>query len=443
MTDREPFGEIGDKSSGANIFTDTDFSQSEDIVIIVENSPKFYITDISPSRYLKFIQLMEEFVKERLKIDYRDRCYLIILNDNIFEPFNDFENFSHALIDKINQAFENPRCNINGIWEKSFMSSFQKGIQKCIASFKKIRNKTLRMIIITNELPSVSERFYSQVKQVIERTAQRLDIIIDILFITGSKSIKVLDFENPYKLISDMTGGKYFQIKNSLDFEESFKEIKKKKKILRKIYLGEREYSQEKKFLEIIASDLEKITEFLEDSELKCQICFKKECSCEIIDTYDHLRRCPNCKKILHLCCSGRWAEQQNQKSNFIGYPNVFRCPYCFFLLKVPQEFVNFEVILNQLQEKWLKARAKEEKEKRELEQKEKEIQAFLNEFENKQTERQRIFEWLTEMLPSKSRLDIERIVEDIEILPNRDEKISFIDYLKFKENIDDDSYPI
>jgi len=432
-------------SSSTNIFEQDDFSQSEDLVLIIEHSAAFFLEDIAPNRFEIFIDLMKKFIENRNKIDYRDRYFLIHFNNGVFTPKEDFENFSQTLITDLRKNFDKTESvgylDVQN-WADSFIKSLQKGIQKCISTFKAIRNKTLRIIFFLNQLPSVSASFNTKIEQVIERTAQKLDIIIDLVHIIGTKSISIFDSTDLYKNIARMTGGKYFQIKNSTEFREVIEVISKKKKVLLKQYISTREYTEEKQFLEIIASDMEKITDIIDDTELKCQICFQKGCSCDIIDDYQHIRRCPNCKKVLHLCCSGKWAEQQNSKSNFIGFPNVFRCPFCFYLLKVPREFVNFDLILSKLQEKWLKQKETEEREKKEEEKKEQVVQEFVEEFKQQQTERESVIQWLSEKIPSKTPREIQRIADDIEMLPNREEKISFINYLKYKEKIKDDSLP-
>ncbi len=433
-------------SSSTNIFSEQDFAQSEDIILVIENTPAFYNMDIPPDRFSVFINFLKQFIDDRIKIDYRDRYFLYIFSQDVTSSMLDFENFSQTLITHIHQGFESSKSQINideKTWSLSFINALQKAIQKCIASFKAIRNKTLRILIFVNELPSLPATFNTQVQQVIERTAQRLDIIIDVVHIIGSKSISIFDSTELYKMIGNMTGGNYYQIKNNNDFNEIFKEITPKKKILLKQYVSAREYTQEKQFLEVIASDMERITDLMTDTDLKCQICFQKRCTCEIVDDYQHIRRCPNCNKVLHMCCSGKWAEQQNSKSNFIGFPNVFRCPYCFYLLKVPREFVNFDSILYQLQEKWLKQKETEERERKEQEKKEKEVHEFVEVFKQQQSERENIIQWLTVKLPQKTPREINRIADDLEILPNREEKVNFLNYLKFKEKIKDDTLPI
>lgn len=427
---------------------DNDFSQSEDIVIILENSEKFQLNDIDPSRYSIFQELINNFVKERTEIDFRDRYSIVVFGKSGSKELEDFKTLSFTLLDDINTLFQKTSSFKKNIdlnnWSSRFIKSLQISIQKCISVFKKVRNKTLRIIYISNIIPSLPESIRSKIEAIIRKTAHRLEIIMDMLIISGKEPVKIFEYENIFKQIADLTGGSYFLIKNKRQFQEAFESITKKKKVLLQSYLGNEEYKESKKFLEVIASDLDRITQLLSDADLKCQICFKKKCDCDdLLDVYDHLRKCPSCGKVLHLCCAGRWAEQQNAKSDSIGFPNVFRCPFCYYLLKVPRKYVNFDRIMSQLQDKWMKKQQKEQLKQKERQQKDSAIQDYISHVKEKQSDKEKIIDWLKEKLPEKSERKINEMAADIVELKTHEEKVSFLNYLKFKENIDDDSLPI
>ena len=99
-------------------------------------------------------------------------------------------------------------------------------------------------------------------------------------------------------------------------------------------------------------------------------------------------------------------------------------------------------LILFSLQEKWLRQKEKEDEEQRFQVAKQNELMQYVNHMETQQDEKQILIDWLTPRLPEKSSLDIGRIADEIIALPDQEEKESFISYLKFKENIDDDSMP-
>ncbi len=76
---------------------------------------------------------------------------------------------------------------------------------------------------------------------------------------------------------------------------------------------------------ELVPLDITEIQAVSEGkSDLKCNICFQKT-------TPYQLRRCSYCKREMHLACVMKWAEQDQDKEESF----VFRCPFCFHLLKV------------------------------------------------------------------------------------------------------------
>ena len=71
--------------------------------------------------------------------------------------------------------------------------------------------------------------------------------------------------------------------------------------------------------------------------ELKWALCQSAKCmTCETI-FYGCGRFCPNCLKPIHLHCAIKWAEtQQKGKENGDDDYKVLRCPFCYYLLKIP-----------------------------------------------------------------------------------------------------------
>jgi uncharacterized protein YegL len=63
----------------------------------------------------------------------------------------------------------------------------------------------------------------------------------------------------------------------------------------------------------------------------KCIIC--RTASCAVCKTEDCARLCPYCKTYLHLHCALKWSEESKMVE-----ANVFRCPHCLFLLRLPEE---------------------------------------------------------------------------------------------------------
>ncbi|KKM66407.1 hypothetical protein LCGC14_1481460, partial [marine sediment metagenome] len=47
-------------------------------------------------------------------------------------------------------------------------------------------------------------------------------------------------------------------------------------------------------------------------------------------------RFCPSCDRAMHLSCAAMWAKRTEYKEN------VFRCPFCFFLLEISPTVLKF-----------------------------------------------------------------------------------------------------
>ncbi len=418
------------------------FSQSEDIVFLIDFNPNFYKPDILPTRFLKFKEILDDFLERRIQIDPSGRILLIPYNCpklNITHEFN-------PISDPIAQNF----LNISNIMELEnskieflLNDALKLAMQKLIAVFKTIRDRTLRLIIISNEVSKQNPQFYQKILDIINGVGCKLDVIFDIVCFNkdfvGDKSLLGL-----FKTVRDKTNGSLYEIENEKSFTEAFSKIVEKKDVLIQEILGKKMYTEPQEFLEIIASDLLQIDEILDDSELICQICFTKECACQgILDFYTHGRKCPNCGKIMHLCCAGKWAENQNLEHNYIGFPTVLRCPFCFYLLKVPKEFVNFDEILEKLQKKYIESKKKFEERLKSEQIKIGQLESFSEELRKAESEKANISAWLREHLPNRKEREIERISDEIVRLPTYEEKVSFINYLKFSNDIDNDSMPI
>ncbi|MHA1371854.1 MAG: hypothetical protein ACTSRA_19300 [Promethearchaeota archaeon] len=83
-------------------------------------------------------------------------------------------------------------------------------------------------------------------------------------------------------------------------------------------------------------------------SNLKCNICFKKE-SPSGAPFYATGRHCSYCQRTMHLECAAQWAAQDQDSEE----PWIFRCPFCFHLLKVePQvtKLIDLQIVRRNIQ---------------------------------------------------------------------------------------------
>jgi hypothetical protein len=67
----------------------------------------------------------------------------------------------------------------------------------------------------------------------------------------------------------------------------------------------------------------------------KCTICYAESCMVCKSSLNSCIRYCPNCGSAMHLHCASMWSQSQT-RNNDGANPNTFRCPHCFYLLKIP-----------------------------------------------------------------------------------------------------------
>ncbi|MHA1339849.1 MAG: hypothetical protein ACTSRZ_07005 [Promethearchaeota archaeon] len=374
---------------------DKDFVQSEDIIFLIEITKEYFQpddlfirelkkaegpiaqkknmqdTDMSIARGYNILKKFNEIMQDRMKIDPNDRYNIIFYNQEFVVQAvkNEFDltNDPFDLLGKFSEITPAYKPGIPKLVEAISLAS-----QIHLATFRRVGGKTLRIIIITNTgTTNESEKL----KYITIKILKKLGVIVDI-FKFGRGII-----DPALELLAKETGGKIYLVDSAKKFHDYFNEIKMKKMVLLKKYLSDYKYTQNQilgkeplinPFLEKIASNLENIPKNYPKHELKslkCLICFKNKC---IHNQNDHLKLCPNCKKPLHNCCASQWSILMK-----LNNPYVFRCPSCFFLLKIPHDIVDQQKLnsiiakrkqeIEQIRKKQFEKQRKEEELKKEL----------------------------------------------------------------------------
>ncbi len=303
-----------------------DFTQSEDIIVILDTGSSAYMEDLAPNRMAVVASGVNLFADKRLEGDKRDRYFLIEAGNQVIDWFTDFINDPKQLAVKIAALVIRP--SMAGP-EPKLIEAFSKALERHIKTFKTVGNKTLRIIIIGGGNMAQAKE---NIADLARKVAARIGIYVDTIKLGGEYS------PHAFRTLSEITKGTYHMVTTPEELYAAFQALSAKKEVLKPKYVGApQDVPKQKTFLEIIAADL--VPKSAEKTGTKCQICFNSEPQSE-------LRQCPNCKNVLHLPCAGKWAENQN-----LGFPNVFRCPFCFFLLKVPRNYVDFNKFVEKFQE--------------------------------------------------------------------------------------------
>ncbi len=302
----------------------------EDTVIILDASRSMMRTDFEPSRIEVAFEIIKLFIQTKFSLDPKDRISLLIAG----EAPKRLVSFTHDEDQLINSL---EKIEIKG--KSTLHEALSFAIQMLIAEMRKVGGKLFRIFIIsaTNSL-----EFSEDLKKIV-KIAQGLGIFIDTCKFgkinnnnkTTFKQMAMLTdgefgFFNNNKAI--INAGKSFASKKTIKQpNEFYSQVKKDRTpLLNEVALSLRRPSLGE--IQLLMSG--KITE-----NQKCAICYSIKAPLTGADFFSEGRTCPSCERTMHISCAAQWAKKSEFKEN------VFRCPFCFFLLKVPQSALSlFEV---------------------------------------------------------------------------------------------------
>ncbi|MFX1444350.1 MAG: hypothetical protein ACFFHV_13125 [Promethearchaeota archaeon] len=195
------------------------------------------------------------------------------------------------------------------------------GISIIIDIFKKVSEKSFRLIILTDSgTPKIAQLYMPVLETVIDQI-KGMPFFIDII------RIDVEDQEEDTKMmkLAALCNGSINRI-NDIDSLPSLLEILALKRNVSQDDISNRNISTipvvNQQFYINLADD---------PKELKkpetCSICFKKD--------YNAMVECPNCGIVAHKICWAQWAEDSS-----IGIPHIFRCHNCYYLIKMEKKFI-------------------------------------------------------------------------------------------------------
>lgn len=283
-----------------------------------------YRSDIlGKSRVYWALISIKEIIEKKQKIDAQDRYSIIMFSDRTYELESYVWNFAGIF------EFIDENAELVG----KTQLPLDKAVKSIITEKRKIGQKMFRIIIVSDGYihPTVT----NPIK--FAKVAKDLGIICDVLrYGKGTISGNIL------KRITEITGGSYYYVDSEDEYFEVIQKISEKKKIRVSTMLdGTKEETLDAMSTDI-ASTLLKMGDLTDEQkdqvnfdELKCAICHSQQCLTCDTGFYGCGRFCPSCLKPIHLHCALKWAEQQNH-SNGLEEFKVLRCPFCYYLLKIP-----------------------------------------------------------------------------------------------------------
>jgi uncharacterized protein YegL len=298
----------------------------EDVVICIDVSRSMFRRDFAPSRLDAVKKAVQEFIVRKNQRDNRDRVALVSFasKGNIVTELSNEPNDLIPALEPLKAS------GTTGIGEGLAVA-----IQLLVKEIQLLGQKVFRIIVISDGKPwnSTIDPFK------MATLASRLKVYIDTI---GISELGVAYQESVLEKIAVETKGEYSRVFETQSLIEVLTNLAAKKEI--PYSETQRRAITDTTVLNIIAGDLFRPAEASEDqTELvnlimgkekkKCIICYQYTCPTCSGPFFSCGRFCSNCKAPMHLHCASDWAENSPPEKN----PTIFRCPRCFFLLKVPE----------------------------------------------------------------------------------------------------------
>ncbi|MFX0070416.1 MAG: VWA domain-containing protein [Candidatus Hermodarchaeota archaeon] len=294
----------------------------EDTVILIDSSRSMLRNDFKPNRLVIAIETIKNFISSKLDIDINDRISIICFGESI-KKLNDFSSNKQQLLNSLG----NLQMSGKGVIQEAIAFS----LQLHVGEMRKLGGKIHRIFIISDNKLDVNSE---QLDEIID-VSKGLGIFIDTCQIGKPPGMN----QNILKRISYLTNGEYGYFNNERAIINAGKSYASKKMIKQSSdYFSANSKEKAPPLVNEIALSLRRPTVMemrmmMKDGgkeQEKCQICHSVKAPTGA-DFYAEGRFCPNCERPMHLSCANMWAKKSEQKEN------LFRCPFCYFLLKVPK----------------------------------------------------------------------------------------------------------
>jgi hypothetical protein len=284
--------------------------------------------DFKPSRLAAELQTVRNFIKSKLSIDMKDRISIISFGDTI-KRLIDFSFDLDRLISSLK------RIQISGKGKLHQGIAF--ALQVLVQEMRKIGGKTSRMLIMTDNKFEVD---LNRLEKIIN-IAKGLGVYIDTCQIGGIQQHDKLSL----KRIAQLTRGEYDHFTNSKEMSDGIRVFASKKEVRdTSDYFSPEKKEDLAPLVSEIALPLRKpsvleiklILSGKNKTLEKCHICHSVKAPVTGSEFYSEGRYCPSCDRAMHLSCAAMWAKKTEHKEN------IFRCPFCFFLLELPRSALKF-----------------------------------------------------------------------------------------------------
>ena len=298
----------------------------ENWVILLDSTKSMNNEDFQPNRFQTALSGLKLFIEGKHKTLQNVRVSLITYNKRV-SVVSELTKDIPLIIELISsKKFK----------KSNLLSSSSDMLDNALNNAIDILAKQIQIISgFRNSILLISDDCNLEISEKIQDRIRGLKISINI--ITFSLEKNIINKENKMKAQHFTTKQEFFaelknlsssvriEKNNAQNFSELMQEHRKK----------------DHDFMEEIALKLrypthEELFKFnKKTSKMNCQICFSKISPIKKYSLYKTGRLCPHCGTPMHLHCAGTWALKSSE------HKNLFRCPYCYTLLKIPAAILN------------------------------------------------------------------------------------------------------
>ncbi|MFX1389537.1 MAG: VWA domain-containing protein [Promethearchaeota archaeon] len=298
-------------------------SKIEDTVILLDTSRSMLRRDFKPSRLGVELQTAKNFIESKLSIDMKDRISIISLGE-VPKRLISFE-FN---VDKLINSLKTIVISGQAILHEGIAFA----LQILVEEMRKLGGKIVRIFLITdNKLIREAKKIQKMID-----IAKGLNVFIDACQLGVDQDDGPLSL----KRITQSTGGDFERFNNSKAIINAGKEFATKKELKGTVdYFSPIKESKIAPLISEIALplrrpsllDIKLMMKGIGKGKDKCQICHSTKAAVTGSDFISEGRYCPSCDRAMHLSCAAMWAKKTEYEEN------IFRCPFCFFLLELPK----------------------------------------------------------------------------------------------------------
>ncbi len=195
------------------------------------------------------------------------------------------------------------------------------GISIIIDVFKKVSEKSFRLIILTDSGTPKIAKLYVPVLETM------IDQIKGMPFFIDTIRIDVEDQDEDAKMmrLAALCDGSINRINDIYSLPSLLEVLAWKRKTTQESITNRYHYNipiENQQFYINLADNPQEVKK-----PETCSICFKKD--------YNAMVKCPNCGVVTHKICWALWAEDSS-----IGISHIFRCHNCYNLIKLEKDFI-------------------------------------------------------------------------------------------------------